>query len=99
LPIFVLRSNTPSQIKQFLNTIHGTAETEEASPFKVALAEAEAAVEQVKTGTEAIELGPQSAYIRRLQHLIAERNGLSSQSSGQEPERRVRIYKEEGNSK
>ncbi|MCJ7744649.1 MAG: AAA family ATPase [Dehalococcoidales bacterium] len=94
LPIFVLRSSTPSQIKQFLNTIHGTAETEEADPFKVALAEAEAAVEQVKTGTEAIELGPQSAYIRRLQHLIAERNGLSSQSSGQEPQRRVRIYRD-----
>jgi stage III sporulation protein SpoIIIAA len=93
LPIFVLRSNTPSQIKQFLNTIHGTAEAEETSPFKAALEEAEAAVDQVKTGQESVELSPQSAYIRRLQHLIAERNGLSSQSSGQEPQRRVRIYK------
>ncbi|MDP3880097.1 MAG: R3H domain-containing nucleic acid-binding protein, partial [Dehalococcoidales bacterium] len=36
---------------------------------------------------------PQSAYIRRLQHLIAERNELASRSSGKEPLRRVRIYK------
>jgi hypothetical protein len=54
---------------------------------------AEKAIEQIKSGQEAVDLSPQSAYIRRLQHLIAERNGLSSQSSGQEPERRVRIYK------
>jgi predicted RNA-binding protein Jag len=47
----------------------------------------------VKNGQEEVELSPQSAYIRRLQHLIAQRNELSSQSSGKEPQRRVRIYK------
>jgi len=41
-----------------------------------------------------VELSPQSAYIRRLQHLIAERNNLLSKSSGKDPNRRVRIYKE-----
>jgi predicted RNA-binding protein Jag len=41
-----------------------------------------------------MELSPQSAYIRRLQHLIAERNALASHSIGQEPLRRVKIYKE-----
>jgi predicted RNA-binding protein Jag len=57
------------------------------------MTEAEEAVEQVKDGQEAVELSPQSAYIRRLQHLIAERNKLSSQSTGKDPHRRVRIYK------
>ncbi|NQT05085.1 MAG: hypothetical protein HQ577_03650, partial [Dehalococcoidia bacterium] len=48
----------------------------------------------VKNGNEGeVELSPQSAYIRRLQHLIAERNEMSSSSAGRDPNRRVRIYK------
>jgi len=95
LPIYVLKSNTPPQIRQLLNTMYPTEETEEVSSFKLALDEAEEAVNQIKSGQETIELSPQSAYIRRLQHLIAERNKLSSQSTGKEPNRRVRIFKEE----
>jgi len=97
LPIYVLRSNTPTQIRQFLNTIYppdsAVDSTDRADSFKVALSEAQEAINLVKNGREEVELSPQSAYIRRLQHLIAERNELSSQSSGQDPERRVKIYK------
>jgi len=94
LPIYVLKSNTPHQIRQLLNTIHPSPKTDRSDSFKLALNEAEEAVERVKGGEETIELSPQSAYIRRLQHLIAERNALSSQSTGKDPNRRVRIYKE-----
>ncbi len=97
LPIYVLRSNTPAQIRQFLNTIHPVSSSQETSDkadsFQVALREAHEAVNLVKNGQEGVELSPQSAYIRRLQHLIAERNELSSQSAGREPRRRVRIYR------
>ncbi len=97
LPIYVLRANTPSQMKQFLNTICPTdrtiENTDRADSLKVALGEAHEAVNLVKEGQPEIELSPQSAYIRRLQHLIAERNGLSSHSSGKDPERRVKIFK------
>jgi stage III sporulation protein SpoIIIAA len=96
LPVYVLRSQTPAQIRQMLNTIYPVAPTSsKPGPLGLALSEAEEAISQVREGKEAIELEPQSAYIRRLQHLIAERNDLSSTSLGQEPERRVRIYKEE----
>jgi len=44
---------------------------------------------------EPIELSPQRAYIRRLQHKLAEQYNLTSQSTGREPERRVRIFKKE----
>jgi len=91
LPIYVLKSNTPPQIRQLLNTIYPI---DKANSLKIALSEAEEAAKQVQTGEEAVELSPQSAYIRRLQHLIAERNDLSSQSTGKDPDRRVRIYKE-----
>ncbi len=98
LPIYVLRSNTPAQIRQFLNTIYATGSIREriesADSLKSALSEAQEAVNLVKNGHEEIELSPQTAYIRRLQHLIAERNSLSSQSTGKEPQRRVRIFRE-----
>jgi len=94
LPIYVLKSNTPPQIRQMLHNIYPMVSPDKADHFKLALGEAESAIEQVKSGQETVELSPQSAYIRRLQHLIAERNTLSSQSLGKDPGRRVRIYKE-----
>jgi hypothetical protein len=94
LPIYVLRSNTPAQFRQLLNTVYPRANTGKADLFKSAMEEAEEAVTQVQGGKEAVELSPQSAYIRRLQHLIAERNKLPSQSTGKDPNRRVMIYKE-----
>ncbi len=93
LPIYVLKSNTPAQIRQLLNAIYPAVGTEKADRFKVALGEAEEAVTRIKGGEETVELSPQSAYIRRLQHLIAQRNDLPSQSTGKDPNRRVRIYK------
>ncbi len=93
LPIYVLKSNTPAQIRQLLDAIYPRAGAEKADRFKLALGEAEEAVTKVKSGQEAVELSPQSAYIRRLQHLLAERNKLSSNSLGKDPDRRVRIYK------
>jgi nucleoside-triphosphatase THEP1 len=95
LPIYVLKSNTPHQIRQLLSDIYPPTESPaKANSLKAALTEAEEAVEQVKDGQEGIELSPQSAYIRRLQHLIAERNDILSQSTGKDPNRRVTIYKE-----
>ena len=97
LPIYVLRSNTPAQIRQFLNTIYpleNTAgRTDRVDSIQAALNEAQEAVNMVINGQPEIELSPQNAYTRRLQHLIAERNDLSSRSSGREPQRRVRIYR------
>ena len=93
LPIYVLKSNTPPQIRQMLQSIHPLAGPGKRDSFQEALTEAEAAVAQIKNGEAEVELSPQSAYIRRLQHLIAERNTLSSKSEGKEPNRRVRIYK------
>jgi len=92
LPIYVLRSNTPPQIRQLLHNIYPLAGVEKAGSFNLALNEAEEAVEQVRGGQGSVELSPQSAYIRRLQHLIAERNNVPSQSTGKDPNRRVRVY-------
>ena len=93
LPIYVLKSNTPPQIRQLLSDIYPRESPDKSNSLKLALGEAEEAVTKVKNSQGAVELSPQSAYIRRLQHLIAERNALSSHSLGKEPQRRVRIYR------
>ena len=92
LPVYVLKSNTPPQLRQFLHNIYPAVSPDKEDYFRTALGEAEVAVAQAREGG-VVELSPQSAYIRRLQHLIAERNALSSQSVGRGTERRVTIYK------
>ncbi|HUT96938.1 MAG TPA: R3H domain-containing nucleic acid-binding protein [Dehalococcoidales bacterium] len=93
LPVCVLKSNTPAQIRQLLDTVYPRAGAEKHNRLKTALNEAEEAVGLVREGQGAVELSPQSAYIRRLQHLLAQRSHLASQSTGKDPNRRVRIYK------
>jgi len=44
-------------------------------------------------GEFSVQLHPQRAYVRRLQHLLAERFSLASTSRGREPERSVLIYR------
>ena len=93
VPVYVLRGNTPPQIRQFLSTLY-VPENGETSGYETALAEAQQAVEQVKEGEPIVELSPQGSYIRRLQHMIAQRSDLNSHSLGRDPHRRVRIFKE-----
>jgi stage III sporulation protein SpoIIIAA len=94
LPVYVLRGNTPAQMRQMLNNLYSLRQDDHSDFFKTALQEAEEAVEQVNEGQDAVELSPQGSYIRRLQHLIAQRSDLNSRSFGKEPGRRVKIYKE-----
>jgi len=88
IPIYVIRSNTVSQMEQSLLSMRSERGQD---PVVSALEEAEEAIDQVMRGQQAADLSPQNAYVRRLQHLLAQRYNLTSRSLGQEPERRVRI--------
>jgi stage III sporulation protein SpoIIIAA len=90
LPIYVLKSNTIPQMQSSLTSIFSL----EVDPREAAMRETEEAIESVLNRSEAIELSPQNAYIRRLQHQMAERANLVSRSRGREPYRRVRLYPE-----
>jgi predicted RNA-binding protein Jag len=59
----------------------------------VAIREAEEAAARIGRGENRIDLNPQGAYVRHLQHQIADNYGLSSASFGREPGRRVVIYR------
>jgi stage III sporulation protein SpoIIIAA len=88
LPIYVLKSNTIPQMQTSLTSIFSL----EVDPREAAMRETEEAIGMVLHGSEPVELSPQNAYIRRLQHQMAERANLVSRSRGREPYRRVRLY-------
>ena len=88
MPIYVLKTNTIPQMEASLTSIFSL----EVDPREAALRETEQAIGLVQRAAEAVELSPQNAYIRRLQHQMAERANLVSRSRGREPYRRVRLY-------
>ena len=90
LPIYVLKHNTVGQMEQSLRALaQGQSHFD---PVRVALAEAEDAIGELSAGeAKSVELTAQNAYIRRLQHEMAQRYELFSASTGREPHRRVRL--------
>ncbi len=94
IPVYVLRSNTVAQIEECLADIFELGQSG-TDPLAAAIREAEEAIKKVLSGVPMVELSPQSAPIRRQQHLLAAQFNLSSYSVGKEPYRRVRIYREE----
>ncbi len=99
IPMYVLKTNTVGQMEQGLLSMaqshSGPTEGFESS----AMQEAEDAITSVLNGGEAaVELSPQNAYIRRLQHQMAHRYNLASRSAGREPHRRVLIGGDEAQS-
>ncbi len=88
IPLYVVKSNTIPQIELVLQKIFGRQEEQ---PEEKAVLEAEDAVHMAMKTGQLQELGPQNSYIRSLQHQIAKRYGLRSESKGQEPYRQVLV--------
>ena len=96
-PVYVLRKNTTAQIHQFLRAMARSRPSERSrEEVATAIEEAEEAVAQLDRGDPQADLGSQGAYIRRLQHLIAEERGIPSASTGSEPDRHVVFYRRQG---
>jgi len=90
LPIHVIKKNVSSQIMKFLKYYFKVGSREENED--IAMREAADAITQVKKSNKSLDLNPQNAYIRRLQHQLADQTGVRSESVGEEPKRRLRIY-------
>lgn len=90
LPLYVIKSNTYAQIAGVIRDIFHLGESDEEA---TAIKDAEEAISRVLETGEPQELSPQTSYLRRLQHQLAEKYQLTSESIGTEPFRRVRIYK------
>ncbi len=96
VPIYVLRSNTVTQMESCLADIFDLDVSEEQDPLSQAMQETQEAIQKVLAGARSVDLTPQSAYIRRRQHQMARQANLVSHSYGKEPRRRVRIYQNNG---
>ena len=102
-PVYVLRKNTMPQVQEFLHTIskewrdndmgsRAGGENYKAT-LEHAMQEAEDAAQRVLSGEFSIQLAPQRSYVRRLQHMLAQRYNLASTSKGRDPARAVLLYK------
>jgi hypothetical protein len=91
-PLFVLKTNTLLQMESMLANLYEL----EANPQEAALRETAEAIGLVQESGRSMELAPQNAYVRRLQHQMAEQHNLMSRSRGSEPNRRVQLLPDEG---
>jgi len=94
IPIYVVRSDKASQMEQGLANIYRVEEHSDS--VALALMETEEAIEEIKRSGQTVELSPQNAFIRRLQHQLAEKYNLVTKSAGKAPRRRVRIFPADG---
>jgi R3H domain len=92
IPCYVVKSNTYAQILSTLRDIFPIRHQRPSEELR-ALQEAEEGAFRVLAGDESAELYPQRRHIRRLQHALAAKYGLRSESWGAEPQRRVRIFR------
>ncbi|GAB4568411.1 MAG: AAA family ATPase [Anaerolineae bacterium] len=93
IPVYVLRSNTVTQMESCLADVFQLPAQPE-DPVAQAIAEAQEGIRKVLNGAPMVELSPQSPEIRRRQHQLVRAANLISHSYGREPYRRVRIYRE-----
>ena len=95
IPIYVLRANTITQVEDFLVDVFGLYGETPQDPMSNALREVEDAIRRIRSGERSVDLTPQDAYVRRKQHDLARTAHLVSHSYGSEPNRRVRIFRDE----
>jgi stage III sporulation protein AA len=88
IPVYAIRGNSLQQLRHCLDSIYTGPRDEVVDS---ALDEALQAIDDVKNGKKEVVLSPQNSFIRRLQHMLAERHDVVSTSSGREPGRRVKI--------
>jgi stage III sporulation protein SpoIIIAA len=89
IPVYVVRSNTITQMESFLSGVFGVDAPEAGD--EEALREVQEGIDEATEQGHPVELTPRNNYLRRLQHQIVERYGLTSASKGEEPYRRVVI--------
>ena len=86
--LYTLRSDTFAQMAKGIRELLADAFPED----RAALLEAEAAINEVLEQNKQVELAPQRARLRRLQHELVKHHGLQSKSEGEEPFRRLVVY-------
>ncbi len=90
VPIYSIKTNTTAQIMNALKDIFALPSID---AEEIALREASEAIYKVLLDSKPIELTPQTSYVRRMQHQLAEQHRVMSRSTGMEPNRRVLFFR------
>ena len=90
VPIYSIKTNTTAQIMHALKDIFALPSID---AEEIALREASEAIYKVLLDSKPVELTPQSSYVRRMQHQLAEQHRVMSRSTGMEPNRRVLFFR------
>jgi stage III sporulation protein SpoIIIAA len=90
VPIYSIKTNTTAQIMHALKDIFALPSID---AEEIALREASEAIYKVLLDSEPVELTPQTSYVRRMQHQLAEQHRVMSRSTGMEPNRRVLFFR------
>ncbi len=94
IPIYVLRSNTTTQIEYTLANMLKIEVQEQAVNWEDVEDETISAIRSVLSGEVSwIDLSPADHAVRRIQKEMINEAGLACQSFGKEPRRRLRIYR------
>ena len=94
MPIYVLRSNTITQIERALAEVFNLTVESYNGGMDHITRQTRTAIESVLNGQNGVDLPPANAAIRRLQHKMARQERLVSHSYGKDPHRHVRIFRE-----
>ncbi|MYH60606.1 MAG: AAA family ATPase, partial [Caldilineaceae bacterium SB0675_bin_29] len=92
VPVYVLRSNTVTQMEHYLLDVFQLRRDDPDLVFDSAMRETQHAIQRLLKGEKSVELSPQEASIRSQQHQLARTANLISHSYGREPHRCVRIF-------
>ena len=95
IPIYVLRSNTTKRMEHLLKDVFNVKNGALSKSDEQALQQTQGAIQAILNGERWVELSPASSYIRRLQHQMVTQANLVSHSYGKDPNRRVRIFRED----
>lgn len=92
LPVESVKKNTTAQIRRLLqnvfNVLYGIDENE----IDTAVRETEAAIQRAVEEGVVVELTPRPASLRQVQHRVASRHHMVTESVGHEPNRHLVIY-------
>ncbi|MBO4548764.1 MAG: AAA family ATPase [Abditibacteriota bacterium] len=94
VPIYSVKSNTNTQITNILKVIF---KFEDITDENEAVEELMEAIRRCRDSGSPEELSPRNAYIRRIQHKLASSSGIASETIGNEPYRRLRIFARDTN--
>ncbi|MDD4029357.1 MAG: ATPase, T2SS/T4P/T4SS family [Caldisericia bacterium] len=88
IPVYSIPSNTLQDIKRFIQSLKADL----AKPSEITENQLDAMIQKIFHTHLPLNFPPSSAKLRRIEHQLAQRYGLRSESYGEEPHRFVVVY-------